>query len=383
MDFSITKEQEHLRETIVAFARAELNSGVRERDRASAFPLDLWRKCAERDLCALPFPEAYGGCGQDLLTTALCVEALSYACEDSGLVHALLTQVVAGLTLHLFGSPELKKAHLPGIARGTTIAAQAVTEADAGSDVFSMRTRAARGDDGTYRLDGTKMYISNGPVADVVLVVAVTNPERAGFGAHSLLLVEKDRAGFSSRAPLDKMGLRTLSNSELVFEGCRVPAGNLVGKEGQGGIAFGEVMEWERILFGACHVGTLLRVVERCTTHARARRQFGQPIGRNQAVSGKIVRMKMNAELARPMIHKAATLKDRGQRATLEAATIKIFASESLRQACLDAVQIHGALGYMAESPVERELRDAVAATIYSGTVELNTAIISRLLGLG
>ena len=382
MDFSITPQQEQMCEAIVAFARGELNHGVVERDREGTFPFDLWRKCAERDLCALPFPEEYGGCGQDLLTTALCVEALAYGCEDSGLVHAILTQLVAGIGLDLFGGPELKRAHLPAICRGTRIAAQAATEADAGSDVFSMHTRAALQEDGTYRLDGTKMYVSNGPVADLVLVLATTDPEHRGLGAHSLLLVEKETPGFSARAPLSKMGLRTLQNSELVFDGCRVPGGNLVGKDGQGGLLFHEIMERERILFGASHVGTLLRVIDRCTAHARQRKQFGGPIAKHQAVSSKIVRMKMNAELGRLMVQKAASLKDQGRRATMEAATIKIFASESLRQACLDAVQIHGAMGYMTETQVERDLRDSVAGTIYSGTVELNSMIIGRLLGL-
>jgi alkylation response protein AidB-like acyl-CoA dehydrogenase len=231
-------------------------------------------------------------------------------------------------------------------------------------------------------IDGTKMFISNGPVADLVLVLAVTNPERKGFGAHSLLLVERDRPGFSAGRPFSKMGLRSLQNSELVFEGCRVPAGNLVGKAGQGSVLFHEIMEWERIVFGACHVGTLARLVERCVAQARDRKQFGQPIGRFQAISGKIVQMKVNLELARLMVYKAATLKDQGQRATLEASALKIFASESLRSAALDTVQIHGASGYMTETQLERDLRDSVAGTLYSGTVELNALIISKLLGL-
>jgi len=161
-----------------------------------------------------------------------------------------------------------------------------------------------------------------------------------------------------------------------------VPAGNLVGKPGQGSIIFTKTMDWERIVFGACHVGTLARIIEDCVGYAKQRKQFGQPIGKNQAVSSKIARMKMNLELARLMVYKAATLEDRGKRATLEASTVKVFASESLRSAALDAVQIFGASGYMTETQIERELRDSVASTIYSGTVELNTVIVSKLLGL-
>lgn len=381
MDFSLTEQQQQLRQTIIAFAKNELNADIIRRDSEAAFPRDLWRKCAELDIWALPFPEAYGGCNLDLLTTVLSVEALSYACRDSGLVHAILTQLVCGIALNLFGNSKQKESYLPAICRGEKIIAQAATEAEAGSDVFSMRTKAIA-QDGSYLLNGNKMFISNGPVADIILVLAVTQLERKGFGAHSMLLVEKHYPGFSSGKPLMKMGLRTLQNSELIFEDCCVPQDNLIGKEGQGGIIFNEVMEWERIIFGACHVGTMLRLCEDCTAYAKDRKQFGQAIGKFQAVSSKIARMKMNIELARLMVYKAAVLKDQGSRAALEAATIKVFASESLKNASLDAVQIHGAYGYMTESEVERELRDSIASTIYSGTVELNTLIISKLLGL-
>ncbi len=381
MDLSITPQQEQLRETITRFARKELNSDLIERDRAAAFPHELWRKCAELGLCALPFAEEHGGSGYDHLSTVIAIEALSYACHDSGLVHALLAHLVSGRALEIFGSPELKQRHFPSICSGEKILAQGATEADSGSDLFSMRTRAVRDDDG-YVIDGAKMFVSNGPVADLILALAVTNPKRKGFGAHSMLLVERERPGFSSGSAFEKMGLRTLQNSELIFEACRVPLGNLVGKEGQGSIIFTEVMDWERIVFGACHLGTLSRILEACVAFAKERKQFGQQIGKFQAVSSKIARMKMNLELGRLMVYKAAVMKDRGARAPLEAATIKIFASESLRSAAIDAVQIHGASGYMTETQIERELRDSAASTIYSGTVELNTEIISKLLGL-
>lgn len=386
MDFTLTPQQEQLRQTLIRFARNELNHDLVDRDDGAAFPRDLWRRCAEMDLCALPFPEEYGGGDFDLLSTVIAVEALSYACRDAGLVHALLTQMVSGRALQVFGSPELKQRHLPPICRGEQILAQAATEADAGSDVFSMRTRAVRDGD-AYVIDGTKMFVSNGPVAHLVLVLAVTDlgrkgSGRKGFGAHSMLLVERHREGFSSGRAFSKMGLRTLQNSELVFDGCRVPARNRVGKEGQGSIIFNEVMEWERIVFGACHVGVLSRIVEDCVAHARQRKQFGQAIGKFQAVSNKIARMKIDLELARLMVYKAASLKDRGRRAPFESSAVKVFASERLRSAALEAVQIHGAMGYMTETEVERELRDSVASTIYSGTVELNTVVIGKLLGL-
>jgi alkylation response protein AidB-like acyl-CoA dehydrogenase len=381
MDFSTTPEQEQLRETIIRFAQRELNQDLIERDREGGFPRALWDQCAALGLCGLPFPEEYGGGGYDFLSTVIAIEALSYACRDSGLVHGLLAHIVSAQALNLFGSEDLKRAFMPGICSGETILAQGATEADAGSDVFSMRTRAIPdGDD--YVIDGAKMFISNGSVADLVLVLAVSNPERKGFGRSSLLLVERERPGFGAGNAFEKMGLRTLQNAELHFDGCRVPARNLVGKPGQGSIIFNEVMDWERIIFGACHLGTLQRLLEDSVSYARQRKQFGQAIGKNQAISEKLVRMKMNLELGRLMVHKAAVLKDQGKRATLEASTIKIFAAESLRDAALDAVQVHGASGYMTETQIERELRDSIASTIYSGTVELNSVIIAKLLRL-
>ena len=381
MDFAISPQQEQLRDTIIRFARNELNRDLIERDLEGAFPRELWQRCAELGLCALPFAETHGGSGYDRLSTVIAIEALSYACHDSGLVHGLLAHLVSGRALEHFGSPELQERHLPAICSGAKILAQGATEADSGSDLFSMRTRAVRdGDD--FVIDGAKMFVSNGTVADLVLVLAITNPERKGFGAHSMLLVERDRPGFSSGSPFSKMGLRTLQNSELIFDACRVPVSNLVGKPGQGSIIFSKVMDWERIVFGACHLGTLQRILEACISYAKQRKQFGKAIGKYQAVSSKIARMKMNLELGRLMVHKAAVLEDQGRRSTMEAATIKVFASESLRSAALDAVQVHGASGYMTETQIERELRDSVASTIYSGTVELNTEIIARLLGL-
>jgi alkylation response protein AidB-like acyl-CoA dehydrogenase len=381
MDFSFSSQQEQLRETIIRFARQELNSDLIERDRAGGFDRGLWDQCAALGLCGLPFPEEYGGGGYDFLSSVIAIDALSYACRDAGLVHGLLAHIVSAQALNIFGSDELKRAFLPGICSGETILAQGATEADSGSDVFSMRTRALPdGDD--YVIDGAKMFISNGNVADLVLVLAVSDPARKGFGRWSLLLVEADRPGFTASSSFEKMGLRTLQNAELHFEDCRVPASNLVGKPGQGSIIFNEVMDWERIIFGACHLGTLQRLLEDSVSYARQRMQFGQAIGKNQAVADKLVRMKMNLELGRLMVYKAAALKDQGKRATLEASTIKIFAAESLRDGALDAVQVHGGSGYMTETQIERELRDSIASTIYSGTVELNSAIIAKLLRL-
>ena len=381
IDSCLTEDQQHLQKVIRDFASKELNGDIAVRDKKAEFPAELWRKCAAMDIMALPFPSEYGGCGHDFLTTTVAIEAFSYACKDSGLVHAVCTQLISGLLLNIFGNEDQKSQYLPLISRGEAIAAQAITEADSGSDALSMLTKAVKSGD-QYVLDGRKMFITNGPVADIIFVLALTDPGRKAMGAHSFFLCEKEREGLSRGNAFEKMGLRTLQNCEIVLEGCGLPAANLVGREGQGAIIFSEMMEWERILFGACHLGNLTRTMEACVRYARNRKQFGQPIGKFQLTSNKIARMKINQELIRPLVYRAASLKDTNKRATIEASVIKVFASESLKSACLDAVQIHGAYGYMTEFEIERDLRDSIASTIYSGTAEMNLVIIAKLLGL-
>ncbi len=287
----------------------------------------------------------------------------------------------AGCRFNLFGSEALKRRFLPPLIRGEKIFAQAITEPGSGSDALAMRTRAEKEGSG-YRLNGAKTFISNGPVADAIQVLAVTDPAVNRLGALSCLLLERDCPGLTCCPPLEKMGLTNLQNGELVFADCRVPAENLVGREGQGAILFNESMEWERCLLPAAHLGTLERVLETSIAYARERSAFGQPIGKFQAVAGKIVDMKIALELGQLMLYKAATLKDQRKRAAMESSIAKLHISEALKQACLDAVQIHGGYGYMREYEVERDLRDSIAATIYSGTSEMQQNIISRLIGL-
>ena len=377
MNFALNDEQMEIRDSILRFARQELA----EPGEGKEFPQAAWQKCAEMQLMALPFPEAYGGCGADFLTTVVAIQAFGYACKDAGLVHAVCTQILCGMQINSFGSEELKRRYLPSLVRGEKIFAQAITEAGSGSDALSMRSRAEPAEGG-YKLNGTKIFITNGPIADVVLTFAVTNPEVSRIGGLSCLVVEKGMAGFSQCPPMAKMGLDTLQNGELVFADCAVPRENLVGSEGQGAILFNESMEWERCLLPAAHLGTLERVVETCVAYAKGRPAFGQPISKFQAVANKIVAMKVALELGRLILYKVAASKDQHKRAALEASIAKLYISEALKQSCLDAVQIHGGYGYMQEYDIERDLRDSIAATIYSGTSEMQQNIISRFMGL-
>jgi alkylation response protein AidB-like acyl-CoA dehydrogenase len=381
MEFSYSKKQLAYQKSIIEFARNELNEGIVDRDLNGQFYLEGWRKCSGMGYMGFLFPEEYGGIGEDLVTTVLCLEALSYGCLDSGLVHAIVTQLCCGVQLMLYGNEGQKKRFLTPISIGSKVGAQAMTESNAGSELTAMQTTADKVD-GKYILNGTKMYITNGPIADIVLVFAFTDSEKKKFGGISCLLVERDTEGFSSDKALEKMGLRTLQNSELVFGNCSVLSENLIGKEGQGMFIFNEVIEWERILMAACHIGSMQRIYETCVAYAKTRRQFGKPIGKFQSISNKIAEMRTNIELGKLMLYKAAWLKDQRKRATLETSIAKLFISEKLKNLCIEAIQIHGAYGFMKEAELERGLRDSIAATIYSGTSEMQKNLISAIVGL-
>jgi alkylation response protein AidB-like acyl-CoA dehydrogenase len=381
LDFSLTDEQTAWRESIVRFARKELNPGTDERARAGEFPWEEWRRCAGMQILALPFPERYGGCGADFLTTALSLKALGYACTDGGLVHAIATQILCGLQLLLFGDDEQKERYLPALCSGDKVFAQAITEPGSGSDALALRARAVNQGEG-YLLDGTKTFITNGPIADVVLAFARTDPEAAALFGISCFIVERDIHGFDRGTPMEKMGLTTLQNGELIFDGTAVPEAQLLGRVGQGAMLFSESMEWERALLPAVHLGTLERVIETCVEYVKQREAFGKPIGEYQAVSHKVAEMKVSLELGTLIMCKVAQAKVDRRRAPMDASVCKLYVGEALKAACLDAVQLHGGYGYMAEYGVERDLRDAIAATIYSGTSEMQRNLIARLLGL-
>jgi alkylation response protein AidB-like acyl-CoA dehydrogenase len=381
MDFSLSAEQREVKEAAAAFARARLNRGLAEREEAGEFPAEAWRACAEFGVQGLPVPAELGGGGADILTTVLVMEALGYGCGDNGLIFSLNAQMWSiELPLVKFGTPAQQRAYLPGLVAGELIGVHAMTEPESGSDAFAMRTRAVRQGD-HYRLDGTKLYITNAPVADVVLVFAA-DPARARPAGISAFLVDKGTPGFSVSRSLEKMGLRTSPMGEVVLDGCLVPAGKRLGGEGAGMAIFNSSMGWERSCILASALGAMRRQLEACVGYARERRQFGQPIGKFQGVSGKVADMYLRLEAARLLVYQAAWLAGQGRPALSEAAAAKLFTSEAWVASSLDAIQIHGAYGYMKEAGIERDLRDAVAGTIYSGTSEIQRVILSRMLGL-
>lgn len=382
MDFAFSEEQKLLRENTIRFARGALNDRVAERDRDQIFSRDLWMKCAEIGIQGLPVPEEYGGTGLDALSTAIVLEALGYGCEDGGLVFSLSAHLLAcAVPVWKHGSQAQKARYLPGLCDGSLIGAHAITEPGSGSDTFSMRTRAERDGEG-WRLNGTKTFISNGPIADVAVIFAVTDAQKGFHGGLTAFLLERGTPGFTTGGKFEKMGLRTSPVGELVFEDMYLPPEAVLGQVGGGSAVFATAMDWERCLLVAGHVGAIERLLEVSVNYARTRRQFGQSIGKFQAVAHRIADMKVQLEAARLLTYRAAWRLEHSRNASLDAAMAKLHVSETLVRAALDTVQLHGGYGFMVEYHVERALRDAVGSTIYSGTSEMQRNIISRWLGL-
>jgi hypothetical protein len=279
------------------------------------------------------------------------------------------------------GSAEQKRRYLPGLCDGTLIGMHAITEPGSGSDTFAMRTKAEKQGD-RWRINGTKTFVSNGPLGELAIVFAVTDPGKGFHGGVTAFLVPAGSPGFSVGKKFEKMGLRTSHVGELVFQDMAVPDDAVLGTVGGGSAVFATAMDWERSLLVASHVGVIERLMETSIAYARTRSQFGQPIGKFQAVAHKIADMKTQLEAARLLTYRSAWRLDHARNASLDASITKLFVSETLLKVALDTVQVHGGYGFMAEYDVERALRDAVGGTIYSGTSEMQRNIIARWLGL-
>lgn len=381
MDFDLTEEQQVLRESIITFARRELGSNLVRRDAEAAFPREGWKKCADFGIQGLPVPKEYGGTDTDPLSIMIAMEALGYGCKDNGLIFSLNAQMWScEIPIVHFGSEDQKRRYLPGLCDGSLIGVQGMTEPGSGSDAFGLKTTAEKRSD-HYVLNGSKTFITNAPVADLFVIFALTDPRKA-FGSFSAFLVDRTAPGLTVGHPLQKMGLRTSPMAELSFDDCQVPEEDLLGERGAGMAIFNSSMEWERSYILASTVGTMQRQLERCLAYARERQQFGQPIGKFQAVSHKIVDMKVRLETARLLLHQLGWLKTKGRSVRLESALTKLYLSDSLVQTSLDALQIHGGYGYMTEFELEREVRDALGSRIYSGTSDIQRNIVAHLLGL-
>jgi alkylation response protein AidB-like acyl-CoA dehydrogenase len=383
MDFALSDEQVELSKAVFEFARDTLNAGLEAHDDAGEFPRESWKACAEFGLLGLPIPTEYGGQGQDLLTTSIAMEALGRGCRDNGLVFSLNAQMWAcEMPILHFGTEEQKRAWLPKMVSGAAIGAHAITEPGAGSDVFALAARAERVNGG-YRLNGAKTFSTNAPVADMALAFAyVDRAAENKAKALTAFLVPRDTQGASFSRPIPKMGLRTSPMGEVVFEDCVVPESARLGAEGLGSQIFNSAMEWERACIFAAHLGAMDRTLDDCIRYARQRRQFGQPIAKFESVADRVADMKVAIDAGRLLLYRVGWMHGQGKSTVMESAIAKLFVSEAHKQAGLDALQIFGGYGYMKEYPIERELRDALSGTLYSGTSEMQRRIIARCLGL-
>jgi alkylation response protein AidB-like acyl-CoA dehydrogenase len=381
LEFAWNDEQKAIRDEIIRFARRELNENLIERDHSEEFSREGWLKCARMGIHGLPIPAEYGGGGSDILTTVCALEALGYGCRDNGLLFSINAHMwTSEIPILMFGTETQKHKYLPKLVSGEWVGNNAISEPMSGSDAYSLRTRAERKGD-RYVLNGSKTFVSNAPIADVLIVFANVDPSRGAAGV-SAFLVDKGTPGFLISRKLQKMGLRTSPMAEISFTDCEVPVDNLLGQEGSGQAIFTSSMEWERTCILASHLGGMQRILEKCADYARERKQFGQPIGKFQSISNKVAEMEVRLETSRLVLYKAAWLKKQGKHALREAAIAKLHVSEACIQTCLDAIQIHGGYGYMTEFEFERELRDAVGGTLYSGTSEIQKLIIAGFRGL-
>jgi alkylation response protein AidB-like acyl-CoA dehydrogenase len=381
MDFSWSPAQKELHDGVLRFAREQLNDDVVAREREHRFAAAEWKKCGEFGLLGLCIPQEYGGMGLDNLSTALALEALGRGCQDMGLNFAISAHLLAvAKPIADGGDDALKRRILPRMCSGEWIGANAITEAEAGSDAFSLKTRSER-DGEVYRLTGTKSYASNGPVAHIFLVYAMTEPEKGYLGIDAFA-VHRDLPGVTVGQAIDKMGLHGAPASSLYLDGVEVSAADRVGRSCGGAELFTGSMLWERSCLFATYVGMMERQLELVASYAAERRQNRRPIGRNQAVSHKVANMKLRLESARLLLYRACWVRDQGGDGMLEVALAKVAISEAAIQNGLDAVQIFGAVGYSSELGVERMVRDAVPSTIFSGTSEVQRNLIASRLGL-
>lgn len=375
MDLNLTEEQKLIQKTARDFACNELEPIASKLDELGKPPVEQFRKLGELGFLGLMVPPEYGGNKVDTVSFALVVEELSRVCASTGIMLAIHNSLVCQ-PIALFGTEEQKRRYLPDLASGKAIGAFALTEPEAGSDAASIRTRAVKDGD-YYVLSGFKHFITNGTIADVVIVFATVDPSLRHKGI-TAFIVEKGMPGFRVGREDNKMGIRAASTSELIFEECRVPASNRLGQEGEGFKIALMMLDSGRIGVAAQAVGIARRAYEEALKFAKVRQQFGQPIAQFQAIQWMLADMATRIEAARLLTIKAALKKDAGERYTKEAAMAKLFASETAVWVTSKAVQIHGGYGYMKEYVVERLYRDAKITEIYEGTSEIQRLVIAN-----
>lgn len=341
---------------------------------------DLWKKLGEFGVLGLSVDEKYGGLCESYRTCAEILEILGYSCWNNGLIFSINNHIwMAQNIINLYGSTWLKNKYVGSMVMGEKIGAFALTEPDAGSDPYSMKTSAIRAGD-YYIINGRKTFVSNGPIADVFIVFAKTS--KTETKKITAFVVDKTMPGVIVGKTIEKMGLECSPTSDICFENCEVPADNILGIVDLGNNILDAALEWERCFEFIPHIGSMKRIMEYCIRYSNERKQFGKRINENQSISHKIANVSMKIELARNLMYKIVDLKDQGKSSYYESSIFKVFVSESYVETCRDAIQILGAYGYTKEYPVEKELRDAIASTIYSGTNEIQRNMIFNIESL-
>jgi len=380
MDFQLTEEHLMIKQMVRDFAEKEIAPRAEEIDATDEFPADIFKRMGDLGILGLPFSEKYGGSGGDYLGQVIALEEIA---RVSGTV-AIILDAQTSLCcepLYLFGTEEQKLKYLPSLISGEKIGAFGLTEPQAGSDAGATRTRALR-DGNDWVLNGQKTFITNGSLADVLVVTAKTNPDQGTKGI-SAFIVEKGTPGFKPGRDEKKMGLKGSVTSQLFFENCRIPLANLLGRENEGFKQFMTTLDAGRVAISAMALGLAQGAYDKAVTYAKEREQFGQPIAKFQAIQWMIAEMATDIDAARLMVKRAAWLKTQGQRFTQEAAMAKLFATEASERVCYKAIQIHGGYGYVREYAVERMYRDQRLCAIGEGTNEIQRLVIARqVLGL-
>jgi alkylation response protein AidB-like acyl-CoA dehydrogenase len=375
MDFEFTEEQRMLRRMVREFAEREIAPRAEEIDATDEFPDDLFCRMGEVGLLGLPFPPRYGGSDADYHAMVIALEEIARVSGSMAITLDAHTSLCCE-PIHGFGTEEQRQKYLPPLLSGEKIGAFGLTEPQAGSDAGATQTRAVR-DGNEWVVNGQKIYITNGSIADVVVFTAKTNPEKGTRGISSFI-VEKGTPGFKPGRDEKKMGLKGSVTSELFFEDCRIPAGNLLGEKNQGFKQFLVTLDAGRVAIAAMAVGLAQGAFERSVGYAKEREQFGRPIADFQAIRWMLADMATEIDAARLMVHRAAWLKEKGKRYTREASMAKLLATEMSERVCHKAIQIHGGYGYVREYEVERMYRDQRLCQIGEGTNEIQRLIISR-----
>ncbi|WP_345241894.1 acyl-CoA dehydrogenase [Pontibacillus salipaludis] len=377
MNFQLTEEQEMLRKMVRDFAKNEVEPTAAERDEEERFDREIFDKMAELGLTGIPWPEEYGGIGSDYVSYVIAVEELSRVCASTGVTLSAHISL-ASWPLYKYGNEEQKKTYLAELARGEKLGAYALSEPGAGSDVASMRTTAKKDGD-HYVLNGSKVWITNGGVADTYIVFAKTDVDAKHRGI-SAFIVEKGTPGFTFGKKEKKLGIRSSPTTELIFEECKVPAKNMLGAEGEGFKIAMTTLDGGRNGIAAQALGIAQGALDASVGYAKEREQFGKPIAQNQGISFKLADMATDVEAARLLTYQAAWLESEGKPYGKASAMSKLFAGDAAMRITVEAVQVYGGYGYTKDYPVERYMRDAKITQIYEGTNEIQRLVIGRML---